>query len=101
MTRRSKSRLVLVLLILVIVGILANVDMRKRQAMAVVSAVEDYRQAHGELPKNLEIIGIHETESGPIYYRKESSQDYIIWYGTTLGSSRVYDSNTKRWSDRN
>jgi hypothetical protein len=39
-----------------------------------------------------------ETENGPIYYKKESDTEYVVWFGTQLGESVTYDSETKEWT---
>jgi hypothetical protein len=42
-------------------------------------------------------IGIEEKEEGPIYYRKESETKFVLWFGTILGESVTYNSDTKEW----
>lgn len=59
--------------------------------------IEKFRSEKKRLPDSLSEVGIAETESGPIYYRKESESKYILWFGKELGESVVYDSNTKQW----
>ena len=66
---------------------------------AIVSKVEDFRRANRRLPNSLSEVGIEESESGPYYYCKSSDDGYIVWYGTTLGESDTYDSQTKKWSE--
>lgn len=46
---------------------------------------------------SLEDIGEKTSEEGPIYYEKRGDQ-YLIWFGTTLGESRIYDSKTGKWN---
>ena len=65
----------------------------------VVAKVESFRKDKGRLPNSLSEIGIEETESGPIYYRKESESKYTVWFGKELGESATYDSETKEWSN--
>ena len=62
-----------------------------------VVKIEKFRNEKGRLPDSLSETGIAETESGPIYYRKESESKYILWFGKGLGESVVYDSETKQW----
>ena len=62
-----------------------------------VVKIEKFRNEKGRLPNSLSEAGIVETESGPIYYRKESESKYILWFGKELGESVTYDSETKQW----
>lgn len=68
-----------------------------KQGKVVVTKVEIFRNEKNRLPNSLNEIGIEETESGPIYYRKESESIYIVWFGKQLGESETYDSDTKEW----
>ena len=38
-----------------------------------------------------------ENEDGPVYYEKINDGVYILWYGTTLGESNIYNSKKQRW----
>lgn len=63
----------------------------------IAQKVEKFRSEKGRLPNSLVEIGIVENESGPIYYKKESESKYILWFGSELGESVTYDSETKKW----
>lgn len=64
----------------------------------IVQKVEQYRQANGRLPENLREMGLPESESGPLYYDKSTDgQNYTISFGTALGESTTYHSETKEW----
>ena len=63
----------------------------------VIAKIESFRKEKGRLPNSLSEIRIEETESGSIYYRKESESKYILWFGKELGESVAYDSDTKQW----
>jgi hypothetical protein len=67
------------------------------QGNRLISEIESFQKDHGRLPESLNEIGRKETESGPIYYRKENKSKYVIWFGTQLGDSVTYDSDTKEW----
>jgi len=60
--------------------------------------VEQFRKTTGRLPNTLSEIGIQEKERCPCYC-KTSNDSYILWYGTTLGESDTYVSQTKQWSE--
>ncbi len=63
----------------------------------IAAKIEKFRNEKGKLPESLSEVGIAETESGPIYYKKESETKYILWFGKELGESMIYDSDTKEW----
>lgn len=69
----------------------------KKQGNVIIKKIENYRLINHKLPNGLKDIGIEETLEGPIYYNKIDSTKYIIWYGTTLGESIIYNSETKKW----
>lgn len=68
-----------------------------RQSEPIRASLENYRQQHGRYPTSLAEIGIVERDDGPIYYRRESESTYILWFGTTLGESKTYQSTDGRW----
>ena len=63
----------------------------------IVTKIEKFKSEKGRLPNSLNEIGIAESESGPIYYKKESESKFILWFGKELGESMTYDSQTKEW----
>lgn len=62
----------------------------------IIEQIECYRMETGRLPENLSEMGIKESEEGP-YYQLKTDSTYILWYGTTLGESVIYDSERKEW----
>ncbi|CAN5136712.1 hypothetical protein BH09BAC1_BH09BAC1_01100 [soil metagenome] len=69
---------------------------RKKMVMQMVEEVEKFKTTYHRLPGENELETLVD-ESGPIYYQKEDSNSYIVYYGTSLGESKIYDSNTKSW----
>jgi hypothetical protein len=63
----------------------------------IVIKIENFKTAKGKLPDKLSEAGVKEKEAGPIYYSKRTETQYILWFGTTLGESITYDSDTKKW----
>ena len=57
-----------------------NSNEKFTQGNEVVSKIENFRKVKGRLPNSLTEIGIEETESGPIYYKKESETKYTLWF---------------------
>lgn len=64
----------------------------------IIQKIEDYRKSKGKLPESLDDIGEDPNADGPVYYEKTDSANYYIWFGTTLGSSCTYHSETKEWT---
>jgi hypothetical protein len=67
-----------------------------RTGNAIISRVEAFRTSHGYLPETLKDIGITDPNLR-VFYRKTSNDEYIVWFGTTLGESETYNSRTKKW----
>ena len=72
-------------------------DRKTARGNEIVRKVEDFKKEKGRLPESLSEIGIEEKLEGPIYYRKESGEKFILWFGTSLGESVKYDSDSKQW----
>lgn len=64
------------------------------QIRRTIHLVETFRSVQGRLPVSLSDVGMVESENGPIYYQRESENDYIIWMGGSLGESIIYESKT-------
>ena len=67
-----------------------------RQSERLQAALEDYRTTHGEYPESLVAIGVSDKEEGPIYYHRKSMGSYELWFGTTMGESRVFSSKDRK-----
>ncbi len=70
----------------------------KPEGDKIIARIEEYRKKTGRLPQTLDDVGIRETEEGPVYYKKESDDRYIVWFGLELGESVTYDSADKNWN---
>lgn len=68
---------------------------RENYAQELVTRVEDYKQENKKLPVSVEELGLEDVENTMAFNEKTSDSTYIIWYGTSLGSSLVYRSETK------
>jgi hypothetical protein len=64
----------------------------------VIEKIENFKSRNGYLPSNL--LDIKETEEGPIFYERKDSLNYIVYFGTSLGESMIYYSDSKKWEDR-
>ena len=63
----------------------------------LVRRIEVYRKKSGVLPPSLAAMGIAEVEEGPLYYQPKRDTAYVVWFGTTLGESMTYHSDTRQW----
>jgi len=71
---------------------------KRRAGDDIVARVDQFKKSTGHFPSALSDIGVRADESCPCYC-KTGDDNYIVWYGTTLGESDTYDSRTKRWSE--
>src|SRR6185437_13981874 len=67
-----------------------------RAGHQIVAQVEAFRATNGRLPENLEQVGLQEINL-KVFYRKISANDYIVWFGTPLGESKIYNSQRMKW----
>jgi type II secretory pathway pseudopilin PulG len=72
------------------------------QGIEFVEKIEQYKKDNNRLPITLSDIGITvKSESDPpIYYEKRDSIHYTVSFGTILGESKIYYSDSKKWEDR-
>ncbi len=70
----------------------------------IAKRVELFKNTHGTLPNSLEEIGVQQNEGADaLYYLRQDRTDganYMIWFGTNLGESMTYFSDTQQWEDR-
>jgi type II secretory pathway pseudopilin PulG len=73
-----------------------------QQGNEFVEKIEKYKKDNNKLPLSLSDIGVTvQSESDPsIYYEKKDSTHYTVSFGTTLGESKIYYSDSKKWEDR-
>ena len=71
-----------------------------KQGDELVSKIEEYKEQKGYLPNSIEDVGIKETMEGPLFYVRMDSVNYMVYFGTSLGESMIYYSDTKEWDYR-
>jgi hypothetical protein len=72
---------------------------REKHAEMIIEKVEVYIQKTGRLPENVTEAGINDEQDTLSFYVKKSEDEYEIWYGLGLGTSRIYNSKTKKWRE--
>lgn len=65
----------------------------------IIEKVEAYRQETGKLPEKVTEVGIDDNQDHLSFYIKKSEDEYEIWYGLGLGTSKIYNSKTKKWRE--
>lgn len=72
-----------------------------KEGNILVEKIEFFRAENKRLPTSLQEIGIEERDGlDALYYNKRDSFHYNVSFGTSLGESVIYYSDTKQWEDR-
>ena len=72
---------------------------REKHAKMIIEKVEAYRKVYGTYPTTVTEIGIDDQQDHLSFYEKISPDEYIVWYGIGLGTSRIYHSKSKIWTE--
>ena len=67
-----------------------------REGNRIITAIDAFQVKNGRLPETLEEIGIRQNDP-TVFYQKVAEREYRVWFGTSLGESEIYDSQTKAW----
>jgi hypothetical protein len=70
---------------------------RQKHAELIIGKVERFKQETGRLPENVKEIGLDDKQMHLSFYTKIDLTEYEVWYGLDLGTSRIYNSKTKKW----
>ncbi len=92
-----KLKFGLIIILLILIPVCLSCNTKIKAGNEIVNKIENFKKDKGKLPETLSEIGIEEKEEGPIYYRKKSETKFVLRFGTTLGESVTYNSNTKEW----
>lgn len=66
----------------------------------LIKKVEAYKAKNHKLPQYLSDIKPQIPDDYPLSYASRDGENYIIWFGTSLGESIAYHSDSKKWEDR-
>lgn len=72
---------------------------RQKHAELIIEKVEKFRQETGRLPEKVTEVGIDDKQDSLSFYEKKSEDEYEVWYGLDLGTSKIYNSKTKKWRE--
>tara|TARA_B110000967_G_C18854395_1_gene546349 strand:+ start:1522 stop:1833 length:312 start_codon:yes stop_codon:yes gene_type:complete len=102
MKKRTISIIIFLLLFIVIIAsslVFFNESKMMKRGDLLIEKVEEFRYKNNRLPVSLNELEIEENIEGPLFYEKlDSTENYLIWYGTILGESVTYDSSKKEWN---
>ena len=72
-----------------------------KKGNALIKKIEQYKKVNNKLPPSLLEIGVivKDEADPPFYYEIRDSINYTVSFGTTLGESKIYYSDSKEWED--
>ena len=104
MKTTNKNRIIVLAiaaLLCVLLVVLFNFNNKEKElikeAEIVIDKIEHYKALKGYYPNTLADVGFDYDESGPLFYQKNNSISYLLYFGTTLGESKIYYPDTKTW----
>lgn len=72
-----------------------------KEGKELVEKIEAFKAKYSRLPNSLEEIGLEESDGADVlYYSKRDSLHYTVSFGTALGESKFYYSDSEKWEDR-
>lgn len=72
---------------------------RQKHAELIIQRVEIFRQKTGRLPERVTEVSIDDNQDSLSFYQKINDDEYEVWYGLSVGTSKVYNSKTKEWKE--
>jgi len=72
---------------------------RQEYAKILIEKVETFRKKNNRLPKDVSELGLTEKMDSPAFYQMQTDSTYMVWYGLSVGESKVYRSLTKKWTE--
>ena len=97
----SQPNLKLIVKILIYVsffGLISCQSENEKYADNIINKVEDFKKQNGRLPNEVSEIGLEEWENSLAFYQKKSDSTYVVWIGLGLGESKIYNSETGKWT---
>jgi hypothetical protein len=72
---------------------------RQEYAEMLIEKVETFKKENNRLPKDVSELGLTEKMDSPAFYQMQTDSTYMVWYGLSVGESKVYRSSTKKWTE--
>jgi PBP1b-binding outer membrane lipoprotein LpoB len=72
---------------------------RQDYADMLIEKVEPFKRSNNRLPKDVSELGLIEKMDSPAFYQIKTDSTYIVWYGLSVGESKIYRSETRIWSE--
>lgn len=72
---------------------------QQEYAEMLIEKVETFKTKNNRLPKDVSELGLTEKMDGPAFYQIQTDSTYMVWYGLSVGESKVYSSATKKWTE--
>ena len=91
------KKVIIILTTFLMIGCCDIVCERQKHAETIIEKVEEYKQKTGKLPDNVTEVGIDDNQMHLSFYEKISEDEYEVSYGLDLGTSKIYNSKTKKW----
>ena len=87
--------------IILLIGLYSCESKNDRQEYAemLIEKVETFKKTNNRLPKNVSELGLTEKMDSPAFYQMETDTTYMVWYGLSVGESKIYKSSTKKWTE--
>ena len=99
-SRKMKSTIKTLTVTLIVIGLFSCEFNNEKQDYAdmLIEKVETFKKTNNRLPKDVSELGLTEQMDSPAFYQIESDSIYMVWYGLSVGESKVYRSSTKKWT---
>jgi hypothetical protein len=94
----------IIFILLLIGGTGCETETKIKEYNRIVKKIDVFLEANKRTPteqefnKIIKSMGYQPSESCPCY-NKLSNNNYELWFGLGLGTSMVYRSKTKKWSE--
>ena len=72
---------------------------QQEYAEMLIEKIETFKQVNNRLPKDVSELGLTEKMDSPAFYQVQPDSTYMVWYGLSVGESKVYRSSTKKWNE--
>lgn len=72
---------------------------RQEYAEMLIENIETFKTKYNRLPKDVSELRLTEKMDSPAFYQIQTDSTYMVWYGLSVGESKVYRSATKKWTE--